>query len=161
MKGSAAAIDAGLSMILLAHMVYPAVDPDAPVALSRRFATGILREELGFAGVAISDDIGMGAMKGLFDSPGAAVRLIESGCDMVMVCAHFTGTGRARGFAQAILTAAEEGRLDSGLLARSRARIDNLLARAPTNEVELLPQDVFRAHANAAALYEAATVEVV
>ena len=161
LKPFAAAIDAGLSMILLAHILYPAVDPDAPVALSRRFATGILREELGFAGVAISDDIGMGAMKGLFDSPDSAVRLIESGCDMVMVCAQFTGTGRARGFAQAILAAIEEGRLDSGLLARSRARIENLLARVPSNEVEFLPESVFRAHANAAALYDAETVEVV
>jgi beta-N-acetylhexosaminidase len=89
------------------------------------------------------------------------VRLIESGCDMVMVCAHFTGTVRARGFAKAIIAAAEDGRLDPGLLARSRARIENLLARAPTNEVELLPEDVFRAHANVAALYDAATVEVV
>ena len=161
LKPFAAAIDAGISMILLAHILYPAVDPDAPVALSRRFATNILREELGFAGVAVSDDIGMGAMKGLFDSPDAAVRLIESGCDMVMVCAHFTDTGRARGFAQAILAAAEEGRLDPALLARSRARIENLLARAPSNEVQLLPQNVFRAHAGAAALYDAATVEVV
>ena len=136
-------------------------DPDTPVTLSRRFLTGILREELGFAGVAVSDDIGMGAMKGVFDSPESAVGLIESGCDMVMVCAHFTGTGRARGFAQAILAAIEEGRLDAGLLARSRARIENLLARVPSNEVELLPESVFRAHANAGPLFEAATVEVV
>ncbi len=161
LKPFAAAIDAGLSMILLAHILYPAVDPDVPVALSRRFATGILREELGFAGVAISDDIGMGAMKGLFDSPDSAVRLIESGCDMVMVCAHFTGTGRARGFAKAILAAVEDGRLDAGILACSRARIQNLLARVPTNEVELLPQDVFREHAKAGAHYKDATVEVV
>ncbi|MGB6175234.1 MAG: glycoside hydrolase family 3 N-terminal domain-containing protein, partial [Methylocella sp.] len=161
LKPFAAAIDAGLSMILLAHMLYPAVDPDAPVALSRRFATGILREELGFAGVAISDDIGMGAMKGLFDSPDSAVRLIKAGCDMVMVCAHFTGTGRARGFAQAILAAAEDGRLAPALLARSRARIENLLARVPMNEVKLLPESVFRADTNAGALYDAATVEVV
>ncbi|MGH6830412.1 MAG: beta-N-acetylhexosaminidase [Methylocella sp.] len=161
LKPFAAAIDAGLSMILLAHILYPAVDPNAPVALSRRFATNILREELGFAGVAVSDDIGMGAMKGLFDSPDAALRLIKSGCDMVMICSHFTGTGRARGFAQAILAAAEDGRLDAGLLARSRARIENLLARLPTNEVELLPESVFRAHAGTAALYDAETVEVV
>ncbi|MGH6935962.1 MAG: glycoside hydrolase family 3 N-terminal domain-containing protein, partial [Methylocella sp.] len=85
MKPFAAAIRAGLSMILLAHIVYPAIDPDGPISLSRRFATDILREELGFAGVAVSDDIGMGAMKGLLDSPDFAVRLIESGCDMVMV----------------------------------------------------------------------------
>ncbi|MGI8570261.1 MAG: beta-N-acetylhexosaminidase [Methylocella sp.] len=161
LKPFAAAIEAGLSMIMTSHILYPAVDAHAPVTLSRRFVTGILRDELGFAGVAVSDDIGMGAMKGLFDSPDAAVRLIESGCDMVMVCAHFTGTGRARDFAQAILAAAEDGRLDPALLARSRARIESLLARAATNEVGFLPQDVFRAHAGAGALYEAATVEVV
>jgi beta-N-acetylhexosaminidase len=161
LKPFAAAIEAGLSMILLAHILYPAVDPDAPVALSRRFANNILRDELDFAGVAVSDDIGMGAMKGLFDSPDSAVRLIESGCDMVMVCAQFTGTGRARGFAHAILAAVEEGRLDPALLARSRARIENLLVRTHTNDVELLPQDVFRAHAGAGALYEAETVEVI
>jgi beta-N-acetylhexosaminidase len=161
LKPFAAAIAAGLCMIMTSHIIYPAIDPDLPVTLSRRFLTGILREELGFAGVAVSDDIGMGAMKGLFDSPDAAARLIESGCDMVTVCAHFTDTGRARDFAQAILAAAEDGRLDPGLLARSRGRIENLLARAPTNEVELLPESVFRAHANAAALHDAATVEVV
>ncbi|MGH6851828.1 MAG: beta-N-acetylhexosaminidase [Methylocella sp.] len=161
LKPFAAAVEAGLRMIMTSHILYPAVDAHAPVTLSRRFVTGILRGELGFAGVAVSDDVGMGAMRGIFDSPDAAVRLIESGCDMVMVCAHFTSTGRARGFAQAILAAAEDGRLDEALLARSRARIENLLARAPINEVERLPQDVFRAHAGAGALYEAATVEVV
>ncbi len=161
LKPFAAAIDAGLSMILMAHILYPAVDPDAPVALSRRFATSILRDELGFAGVAVSDDIGMGAMKGRFDNPDSAVRLIEAGCDMVMVCAHFTGTGRARDFARAIVAGIEEGRLDPAILAQSRARIEKLLTRVPSNEVEFLPQDVFRAHASAGELYEAATVEVV
>jgi beta-N-acetylhexosaminidase len=161
LKPFAAAIDAGLSMILLAHILYPAVDPDAPISLSRRFATNVLREELGFTGVAVSDDIGMGAMKGLFDKPDSAVRLIESGCDMVMVCAHFTGTGRARGFATAILAAAEDGRLDAALLARSRDRIENLLSRAETNEVKFLPENMFRAHAKVGALYDAEIVEVV
>ncbi len=161
LKPFAAAIEAGLCMIMTSLILYPAVDAHAPVTLSRRFATGILRDELGFAGVAVSDDIGMGAMKGFFDSPDAAVHLVESGCDMVMVCAHFTGTGRARGFAQAILAAAEDGRLDPALLARSQARIESLLARAATNEVGFLPQELFRAHAGAGALYEAATVEVV
>ncbi|MGH6844169.1 MAG: beta-N-acetylhexosaminidase, partial [Methylocella sp.] len=161
LKPFAATIHAGISMIMTSHVLYPFVDPDAPVTLSRRFVTGILRDELGFAGVAVSDDIGMGAMKRLFDCPDAAVRLIESGCDMVMVCAHYTDTGRARGFAQAILAAADDGRLDEALLARSRTRIENLLARLPSNEVKPLPQAVFRDHAGAGALYDAATVEVV
>jgi beta-N-acetylhexosaminidase len=161
LKPFASAIDAGLFMIMTSHILYPSIDPETPVTLSRRFLTGILREELGFAGVAISDDIGMGAMKGIFDSPESAVRLLESGCDMVMVCAHFTDSGRARGFAQAIVAALNEGRLDPELLARSKARIENLLGQAATNQVALLLESVFSAHASAGALFKAATVEVV
>ncbi|QBR72197.1 beta-N-acetylhexosaminidase [Beijerinckiaceae bacterium] len=160
-KPFAAAIQAGIPMLMTSHILFPSVDPDAPVTLSHLFATGILREELGFTGVAISDDIGMGAMKGLFDSPDAAVRFIEAGCDMVMVCAHFTDAGRARGFAGAILAAVEAGRLDPDLLARSRARIESLLARTSINAVHSLPDATFREHAAAGALYEATTVEVV
>jgi len=148
-------------MIMTAHILYPSIDPETPVTLSRRFLTGLLREELGFAGVAVSDDVGMGAMKGLFDQPEAAVRLIESGCDMLMVCAHFTDSSRARGFAAAIVAAIEDGRLDPDILARSEARVETVLSRATTNEVELLPESSFRAHASAGSLFKAATVEVV
>jgi beta-N-acetylhexosaminidase len=161
LKPFASAINAGLSMIMTSHILYPSIDPESPVTLSRRFLTGILREDLGFQGVAVSDDIGMGAMKGVFDSPESAVRLLESGCDMVMVCAHFTDSGRARGFAQAIIAAIDEGRLDPELLARSRVRIENLLGQAAINEVALLPESTFRANASVGALFEAETVEVV
>lgn len=161
LKPFAAAINAGICMLMTAHILYPAIDPGQPATLSRRFLTGILREELGFEGVIISDDIGMGAMKAYFDRPESAVRLIEAGSDMVMVCAHFTGTGRARDFARAILAAAEEGRLDGTLLARSRGRIERLLSRAATHEPALLPQSVFRAQAAAGPLFDAPTVEVI
>ncbi len=161
LKPFAAAIGAGLSMMMTSHILYPCVDPDTPVTLSHRFSTGILRDELGFQGVAISDDIGMGAMTGYFGSPDSAVRLIESGCDIVMLCTHFTSTDRARDFARALITAIDGGRLDPGLVERSQARIKNLLARAAANEVALLPERVFRAHASAGPLFDSATAEVV
>ena len=161
LKPFAAAVAAGLQMIMTSHILYPSIDKGLPVTLSRRFLTGILRDELRFSGVTISDDIGMGAIKGFFADPNAAVRLIESGCDMVMVCAHFTGTDRVRDFARAIIAAAAGGRLDRVVLARSRARVNDLLARAAMNEVAALPESVFRAHAAAGPLYDQATVEVV
>lgn len=157
----AAAIRAGLSMIMTAHILFPAIDPDWPATLSRRFLSDLLRDELGFQGVVVTDDIGMGAMKGFFEHPEAGVRLIESGCDMIMICAHFTGTGRARDIARAIVRAAAEGRLDAGALARSRERVQSLLARAATNDVVLLPESVLRAHAAIAPLFGAETVEIV
>jgi beta-N-acetylhexosaminidase len=157
----AAAVAAGVPMMMTSHIFYPNIDPDAPVTLSRRFVTQILREELGFDGVAVSDDIGMGAMKGFFDAPEAAARFLAAGCDMLMVCAHFTEADRARGFAKAIVDAREEGRLDEALLARSRARIEALLSCARSNEVQPLPDSVFESDRAAGALFSAATVEVV
>lgn len=161
LKPFAAAIDAGIPMLMTSHILYPAIDKGLPVTLSRRFLTGILRDELGFSGVTISDDIGMGAMKGFFDDPASASRLIESGCDIMVVCAHFTGTDRARDFARAIIAAAKVGRLDPAVLERSRARVTGLLSRAAMNEVTALPESVFCAHRAAGPLFGEATAEVV
>ena len=148
-------------MIMTSHIFYPDIDAEAPVTLSRRFVTEILRGELGFGGVAVSDDIGMGAMKGFFDKPDAAARFIAAGCDMLMVCAHFTEADRARDFAKAIIEAANRGQLDPSALARSKARIAGLLEHAGQNAVRALPDSVFAAHAATGALYSAQTVEVV
>jgi beta-N-acetylhexosaminidase len=157
----AAAIEASIPMIMTSHILFPRIDPGAPVTLSRHFATEILREELGFAGVTVSDDIGMGAMHGFFDAPEAAADFLAAGADMLMVCSHFTDSDRARSFAAAILDAIRRGRLDDGLLARSRMRIDALLARAEAHRVRRLPEALLHAHAATAALFEAQTAEVV
>jgi beta-N-acetylhexosaminidase len=161
LKPFAAAIHAGIPMLMTAHILYPFIDPDAPVTLSRRFLTEILREELGFRGVVVSDDVGMGAMNGVFDSRESAVRLIQSGCDVLMVCAHFTLTDRARDFARALISAIDGGRLDPALVERSQARVNHLLAQAAANNVFALPESVFRANATAGPLFDSATVEVV
>lgn len=157
----AAAAAAGIPMMMTSHILYPAIDAAAPVTLSRRFVAGVLRDELGFDGVAVSDDVGMGAMKGFFEAPEAAARFLAAGCDMLMVCAHFTEADRARGFARAILDAEADGRLDPALLARSRARIGGLLQRAERHEVSALTACVLEADGRAGALYSAQTVEVV
>lgn len=160
LKPFAAAIAAGAHMLMSAHILYPAVDARDPVTLSRRFLTDLLREEMGFRGVVVSDDIGMGAMKGYFDDSEAAVRLVEAGADMLMVCAHFTDADRARGFAASLVAAREEGRLDPQLLARSATRVKSLLARAPLHQVQMLSEASFRTHRAAGELFTAETAEV-
>ncbi len=157
----AAAIDAGIPMMMTSHILFPRIDPGAPVTLSRHFATEILREELGFAGVTVSDDIGMGAMNGFFDAPESAAQFLAAGGDMLMVCSHFTDSDRARGFASAIRAEIDQGRLDSDVLARSRRRIRALLERAEAHDVRRLPDSLLHAHAAAAAPFEAHTAEVV
>jgi beta-N-acetylhexosaminidase len=157
----AAAIDAGIGMLMTSHILFPDIDPEAPVTLSRKFLTEILRERLGFSGVVVSDDIGMGAMNGFFDAPSAAVRFFAAGADMLMVCNHFTDSDRARNFAKAMIAALKDGQLPAALLERSRLRIDAMLSSVQMNPVRALSLDELLTHAAAGALSEAATVEVV
>ena len=80
-----AGIDAGADAVMMAHVVYPQVDPD-PAGYSKRWIDGILRQEMGFRGVVFSDDIGMAAA---FSAGGIQARIdahLDAGCDVVLVC---------------------------------------------------------------------------
>lgn len=80
-----AGIDAGADAVMMAHVRYPAVDPD-PAGYSKRWIEDILRREMGFRGVVFSDDIGMAAA---FSAGGIKARIdahLDAGCDVVLVC---------------------------------------------------------------------------
>ena len=70
---------------MTAHVLYPALDPDRPATLSRRIATDLLRGELGFRGVLVSDDLGMKAVADRYPIEELAVGAIEAGCDHLLV----------------------------------------------------------------------------
>lgn len=81
-----AGIEVGADAVMLAHVTYPAVAPEA-AGYSPRWINGILREEMGFRGVVFSDDIGMAAA---FSAGGVKARIddhLNAGCDVVLVCA--------------------------------------------------------------------------
>ena len=156
-----AAIAAGIEMIMTSHLMIPRVDSRDPVTLSHRFTQELLRDEMGFKGVVVSDDIGMSAVSRLFDDPVSAVRLLLSGTDLLMVCSHWTDTERARGFARAIASAQRDGTIPANLTARSRERIHALLVRTAQNRVSALPAAAFESHQVAGPLFSAATAEVI
>lgn len=95
----AAAVRAGIGMLMTAHVVYPALDP-RPATLSRRWLTEILRGELGFDGVILSDDLDMhaldkehlagflqnGTRDGSFDEGQVVVESLLAGCDAFLLC---------------------------------------------------------------------------
>jgi beta-N-acetylhexosaminidase len=161
LKPFVAVIQAGIPMIMTSHLLLPDIDAGSPATLSRRLILELLREELGFKGVIVSDDIGMRAVSRLFEEPSATVRLFGAGTDLMMVCAHWTDTERCRGFAQALMTALEEGEIAADWDAQSRQRIRELLARTPQNAVAPLSEDVLAAHRTAGALFQADTAEVI
>jgi beta-N-acetylhexosaminidase len=156
----AAAIAAGIPMLMTSHILIPQVDAE-PVTLSRRLITGILRERMGYRGVVISDDIGMQAISGIFDDPRAAVRLLLAGCDMMMVCAHWTDTERSRGFAEAMLEAERQGELPASVTAPSRRRVRELLEKTPQHPVAALTEAALAEDRAAGPLFEKETVEVI
>ncbi|MBI2834061.1 MAG: beta-N-acetylhexosaminidase [Acidobacteria bacterium] len=81
-----AAVEAGVASIMTAHVLIPSLDDQAPATLSRRVVGDVLRGELGYNGLILSDDLDMRAIADRFAAPEAAVRAIAAGCDTVLVC---------------------------------------------------------------------------
>ena len=80
-----AAVRAGFEAMMTAHVLYPALDPRLPATLSRRISTELLREELGFRGVLVSDDLGMQAVAARYPIEDLAVAAIEAGVDHLLI----------------------------------------------------------------------------
>jgi beta-N-acetylhexosaminidase len=80
-----AAIAAGVKAIMTGHSVYPAFDDKFPTTLSEKILTGLLREELGFDGVVVSDAIGMAAILKQWPLPRACALAIKAGCDTILL----------------------------------------------------------------------------
>ncbi len=74
---------ADLPMAMTAHVVYPALDPELPATLSPA-VIGLIRDEIGFDGLLMTDDLSMHALTGPF--AGRAGRALEAGCDIVLHC---------------------------------------------------------------------------
>jgi beta-N-acetylhexosaminidase len=80
------AIRTGVAFIMTAHVLVPSLDDDKPATLSPRIVRGILREELGYQGVILSDDLEMKAIAAAYRVPDAAVEAIAAGCDALLIC---------------------------------------------------------------------------
>lgn len=83
-----AAIAAGVGAIMTAHVTFPAIEPDPllPATMSQKVLQGLLREELGFRGIIITDDLFMGAISKSYGLAEAAIRSIDAGADIVLMC---------------------------------------------------------------------------
>ncbi len=80
-----AAVEAGVDLVMTAHIVYSALDPDNPATLSPKILQEYLRKKLGFKGVVITDSFNMGAIQKNFDPVEAAIRTLLAGADMIML----------------------------------------------------------------------------
>ena len=79
-----AAIDAGIDMIMTAHIVVDAIDPDLPGTLSPKVLTGLLRDEMGFDGIITTDALDMEAMTDNWSQEEMSVMAIQAGSDILL-----------------------------------------------------------------------------
>ena len=81
-----AAIDAGANMIMVGHVAVPSlVGDNTPSSMSSVIVTDILRDELGFEGVIITDAMDMSAISEYYESDHAAILALKAGCDMILM----------------------------------------------------------------------------
>jgi beta-N-acetylhexosaminidase len=115
-----AAIEEGVATMMTAHVLVPALDADRPASLSPRVVTDVLKTSMGYAGVVVSDDLGMKAISASSPLPEASVSAIHAGCDAVLFC-NSTIDEQVTAL-EAIIRAAESGRL-------ATTRLDDAFAR--------------------------------
>jgi beta-N-acetylhexosaminidase len=116
-----------MEAIMTAHVVYPALDAERPATMSRRILTDLLRGELGFSGVIVSDDLGMKAVADRHPVGELAVAVVEAGADVLLLCREVEPQDRAF---EALVRAAERDAAFRRRVEESAARIAALKAAA-------------------------------
>jgi beta-N-acetylhexosaminidase len=118
--------EADLAAVMTAHVLFDAVDPDVPATLSAQVLDGLLRRELGFSGVVVSDDLEMKAIVDHFGIEEAAVRGTLAGVDLFLVC-HRAEAQRAA--IAAVVRAVQDGQVPRSRIDEANRRLDALAAR--------------------------------
>lgn len=134
----AAYAQAKLASVMTAHVIFDALDPTVPATMSEKVLEPILREELGFEGLVVSDDLEMKAIADHYSVEEATVRGVLAGVDLFLVCHHAPVQRRA---IEALVHAVETGRVSRQRMARAHQRLDAFNARfclAPEDRLAML-----------------------
>jgi beta-N-acetylhexosaminidase len=120
-----AAVDAGVAMIMTAHVVFEALEPGVPATMSPRAIDGLLRRRLGFDGVIVSDDLEMKAVHERFPMSDVIARSLAAGVDAFLVCKMLSLQHEV---IEHIVHAVESGRVSRARVEQAAARMERLAA---------------------------------
>jgi beta-N-acetylhexosaminidase len=122
-----AAIVSGVQAIMSAHIVAPTID-DRPATISPAIMTGLLRDELGYRGLAVSDALEMRGLSNGRDVAEVAVLALNAGCDALCIGGHLAGEDVVDEIVSAIIVAVGDGRLSEQRLTEAASRVDAVAA---------------------------------
>jgi beta-N-acetylhexosaminidase len=114
------AVAAGVAGVMVCHAAYAALDPDCPASLSPLVVDQLLRREMGFGGLILSDDLEMGAIVADLTPAQAAVRAYQAGSDLLLICRRAEYALEAL---DELVRLAEAGGIDPARLEASHGRI--------------------------------------
>ncbi|MEY9952683.1 beta-N-acetylhexosaminidase [Leifsonia sp. EB34] len=117
-----AVIDAGARTVMTSHILLPRIDPDLPATFSRTIVEGLLRGELGFGGVVVTDALDMHGASGERGIPEAAVLALAAGCDLLCIGTENTDAQLAE-IEDTIVTAVADGRVAGTRIAEAAGRV--------------------------------------
>jgi beta-N-acetylhexosaminidase len=120
------AVQADIEAIMTAHVVYPAWDPDRPATLSPTILRGILREDMAFQGVIVSDDLGMTGVAAVLPWQEIPVQALRAGVDLLLICHH---QARQEHAYHRVVKAVQDGEVSAAVVDRAVTRIRELKSR--------------------------------
>ncbi|HSR36419.1 MAG TPA: glycoside hydrolase family 3 N-terminal domain-containing protein, partial [Desulfurivibrionaceae bacterium] len=115
-----AACQAGVAAVMTSHTIYSGLDPATPATLSPLILQGLLRQELGYDGVVITDDLEMGAIENAQSVAVASLAAFIAGADMLLICHDHA---KIRAAYDTMAAAVREGRVAVGRILESQARV--------------------------------------
>ncbi|MEV5641712.1 glycoside hydrolase family 3 protein [Streptomyces flaveolus] len=118
-----AAIAAGSRAVMSAHILVPALDPDRPATLSRRILTDLLRGELGYDGLIVTDGMEMRAIAGTYGIERGSVLAVAAGADAICVGGGLADEETVRRLRDALVEAVRSGGLPEERLADAAERV--------------------------------------
>ena len=132
-----------IPLIMTAHILFPQIDPKVPATLSKTILTDILRQELGFSGVIVSDDLDMKAVSEMFMQSGTIARAFNAGCDLFIVSRNINSGNLERTYkiAEDFSASLNNGSLDVGVVEAARERVEKLLQVTPQYPVSTLDKE--------------------
>ncbi len=120
------AVNLGVEMMMTAHVLYPAMDPEMPATLSTVILNGLLRQRMSYDGIVITDDLDMGAVADRYSTEDSSLKAFLAGADILLICKHPEKAFAAR---NRIFQAIHDGELSLQRVEESLERIRDLKSK--------------------------------